>query len=67
MPRSARRLVAGAAQSTVKQLVLFPFDTLKCRLQLAGTRRSLFDGALYADLYSGIAPAVVRSRGGALC
>ena len=51
-------LIAGAAQKTVKELALHPFDTAKVRLQLDPANASLRDPALYADLYSGIGPAV---------
>lgn len=52
-------LVAGAAQKTVKELALHPFDTVKTRLQLTSTRRGLLDPLLYTDAYSGIVPALV--------
>ena len=53
-------LIAGAAQKTIKEIVLHPLDTVKCRLQVASpSRRSLFEAALYEDAYSGIAPALI--------
>jgi len=54
-------LIAGAVQSTVKQLVLYPFDTVKSRLQVSEGDRSLFDAALYKDAYSGIGPTLLSS------
>jgi len=52
-------LIAGAAQKTVKELALHPFDTVKTRLQVAGGSRSLFEAGLYDNVYSGIGPAVL--------
>ena len=52
-------LIAGFAQKTIKEVTLHPLDTVKTRLQLTSTRRGLLDPALYKDVYSGLAPAVV--------
>ena len=52
-------LVAGGAQKTIKELVLHPLDTIKCRLQIKSSRRSLVDKALYDGLYDGLAPALI--------
>lgn len=51
-------LLAGAAQKTVKELVLHPLDTAKARLQFAGNRRMLIR-ELFADPYAGLAPALL--------
>ena len=52
-------LVAGGAQKTIKELVLHPLDTVKTRLQVVGSRRSLFELALYERAYDGILPALL--------
>ena len=52
-------LLAGAVQKTVKELVLHPLDTAKARLQVAGGRRSMLSGELFAAPYAGLAPALL--------
>ncbi len=54
-------LVAGAAQKTVKQLVLHPLDTLKTRLQLGADAPAggLLSREMYRDVYSGVWPALL--------
>ena len=39
--------------------MLHPLDTIKCRLQIKSSRRSLVDKALYDGLYDGLAPALI--------
>ncbi|KAG8470474.1 hypothetical protein KFE25_008895 [Diacronema lutheri] len=70
-PSAARELVAsaagGAAQRLAKELLLHPIDTVRCRLELQGARRSLLAPGLFADLYAGVLPsAVVGVPSGAL-
>lgn len=55
-------LVCGAAAGFTVDAVLFPLDTLKTRLQLAGgASTSGGTAALLRGLYNGFAPAVVAS------
>jgi len=54
-------LVCGAAAGFTVDAVLFPLDTLKTRLQLAGGSGSGGTAALLRGLYNGFTPAVVAS------
>lgn len=70
-PSAMQELVAsaagGAAQRIAKEVLLHPIDTVRCRLELQGARRSLLAPGLFADLYDGVLPsAVVGVPSGAL-
>ena len=54
----ASGLLAGAAQKTVKELALHPFDTVKTRLQTDQSRRDAL-AALFDQPYAGLAPALL--------
>jgi solute carrier family 25 S-adenosylmethionine transporter 26 len=51
-------LIAGAAAGVVADLVLFPLDTLKTRLQVQGAR---FGAKTLQGIYSGVVPAIAAS------
>jgi len=53
-------LAAGAVAGTAVDVVLFPLDTFKTRVQAAGTA-AVARSALLRGLYAGIAPAVIAS------
>lgn len=53
-------LLAGAVAGTAVDVVLFPLDTFKTRVQAAGTA-AVARAQLLRGLYAGIAPAVVAS------
>lgn len=53
-------LLAGAVAGTAVDVVLFPLDTFKTRLQAAGTA-AVARAQLLRGLYAGIAPAVIAS------
>jgi len=51
-------LISGAAAGTIADLVLFPLDTLKTRLQVPGSR---LGAQTFRGIYNGILPAIVAS------
>ncbi|KAK4529629.1 hypothetical protein CCYA_CCYA02G0486 [Cyanidiococcus yangmingshanensis] len=51
-------LIAGAAAGIVADLVLFPLDTLKTRLQVQGAR---LGAKTFQGIYRGVVPAVAAS------
>jgi solute carrier family 25 S-adenosylmethionine transporter 26 len=57
----ARGVAGGATVAVAKKLVLYPLDTIRCRLEVAQNPIAWTDPALYRDLYAGLLPNLLVS------
>ena len=65
LPEYASDATAGFAAGMAKTAVLHPLDTLTCRGQVGRTQLELiWPRPRFAELYSGMSPAILRSAGG---